>query len=95
MDDEDLFNPHEDAEPFLKNILRQGQNLSSSLHQLVGLLRDSLPLVCTIESIRQNVDAAREKDSREPSVDVIPKAAGWFRVVYANFGYVVISDCAA
>src|SRR5882762_4961898 len=38
----DLFNPHDDAEPFMRHLLRHDR-LAPSLHRLVSLLRDTLP----------------------------------------------------
>ncbi|KAG6866650.1 hypothetical protein C0991_000760 [Blastosporella zonata] len=74
--DQDFFNPHDDAEPFLRNILRHGHGrLAPSLHRLVTLLRDTLPIVTVLEEIRQQ----GEQDGR--SVDTFAKAAGWYRLL--------------
>ncbi|KAL6308200.1 MED14-domain-containing protein [Sparassis latifolia] len=70
-------NPHDDLEPYLRNLLRRGR-LASSLHTLVSLLRDTLPMVRELEDIRLN--AMR----RGENVDIFPKAAGWFRVLYGD-----------
>ena len=80
MDLDERYNPHEDLEPFLRNVLRHGR-LAPSLQRLVRLLRDSLSVVVELEQIRQVVTAASE------NVDVFPKAAGWFRVLYGDFRY--------
>ncbi|KZT67209.1 MED14-domain-containing protein [Daedalea quercina L-15889] len=78
MDMDDRCNPHEDLEPFLRNVLRHGR-LVPSLQRLVRLLRDSLSVVVELEDIRQMVTRAPE------NVDVFPKAAGWFRILYGDF----------
>lgn len=74
---EGKVNPHEDAEPFLRNILHHGR-LSTSLHELVALLRDSLPIVVELEEMRKT--AARNGES----IDTFAKAAGWFRLLYGD-----------
>ena len=73
----DLFNPHDDAEPFMRHVLRHGR-LAPSLHRLVGLLRDTLPIVAELEAIR--VRAEKEGDH----LDTFAKAAGWYRVLYGD-----------
>ncbi|KAF8070340.1 mediator complex subunit MED14-domain-containing protein [Lyophyllum atratum] len=74
--DQDQFNPHDDAEPFLRNILRHGHGrLAPSLHRLVTLLRDTLPIVTELEEIRLK----GQQDGR--SVDTFAKAAGWYRLL--------------
>ncbi|EPT02595.1 hypothetical protein FOMPIDRAFT_1035808 [Fomitopsis schrenkii] len=78
MDVDERCNPHEDLEPFLRNVLRHGR-LAPSLQRLVRLLRDSLSVVVELEEIRQAVASAPE------NVDVFPKAAGWFRILYGDF----------
>ncbi|TFY60186.1 hypothetical protein EVJ58_g5313 [Rhodofomes roseus] len=78
MDMDGRYNPHEDLEPFLRNVLRHGR-LAPSLQRLVRLLRDSLSVVVELEDIRQAVTRASE------NVDVFAKAAGWFRVLYGDF----------
>lgn len=74
-------NPHEDVEPFLRSVLRHGR-LAVSLHRLVALLRDTLPIVTELEDIRRNATGAGVP------VDILPKAAGWFRVLYGDLRYV-------
>lgn len=79
INEEDLFNPHDDAEPFLRDILRHGHGrLAPSLHRLVTLLRDTLPIVVELEAIR------RDEEKRNHMVDVFPKAAGWYRLLYGD-----------
>ncbi|KAG5646818.1 hypothetical protein DXG03_002195 [Asterophora parasitica] len=69
--DQDQFNPHDDAEPFLRNILRHGHGrLAPSLNRLVTLLRDTLPVATELEEIRKR----SEQDGL--SVDTFAKAAG-------------------
>ncbi|RDX48026.1 MED14-domain-containing protein [Lentinus brumalis] len=70
-------NPHEDVELFLCNLLGYGK-LSTALHRLVSLLRETLPIVAELEDIR--VAAARKGES----IDTFPKSAGWFRVLYGD-----------
>lgn len=73
----DLYNPHDDTEPFLRNIIRHGR-LAPSLHLLVGLLRDTLPIVAELEEIR--TEAVREGDG----LDTFAKGVGWYRVLYGD-----------
>lgn len=74
--DQEFFNPHGDAEPYLRNILRHGHGrLAPSLHRLVTLLRDTLPIVTVLEDIRQ------ESIQNSRSVDTFAKAAGWYRLL--------------
>ncbi|KAJ3517642.1 hypothetical protein NLJ89_g378 [Agrocybe chaxingu] len=75
--DEDTYNPHEEAEPFLRNILRRGHGrLASSLHRLITLLRDSLPIVVELEQIR------RDGRKKGRNLDIFAKATGWYRLLY-------------
>ncbi|KAF9453911.1 MED14-domain-containing protein [Macrolepiota fuliginosa MF-IS2] len=77
--EENLFNPHDDAEPFFRDILRQGHGrLAPSLHRLVTLLRETLPVVAELEAIR------RGEERRNRVVDTFPKAAGWYRLLYGD-----------
>ncbi|RPD78468.1 MED14-domain-containing protein [Lentinus tigrinus ALCF2SS1-7] len=70
-------NPHEDVELFLCNLLGHGK-LSTALHRLVSLLRETLPIVAELEDIR--VAATRKGEA----IDTFPKSAGWFRVLYGD-----------
>lgn len=81
-DEEDSYNPHDEAETFLNNILQQGHGrLAPSLHCLVALLRDTLPIVVELELIRRS--------SKQGScIDVFAKAAGWYRLLYTDLKYV-------
>lgn len=83
-DDEASYNPHEDAEPYLRHVLRQGPRLSLSLHQLVELLRDSLPVVCALDLIRRSADSGKNKRAMSVGVDTFAKSAGWYRVSYGD-----------
>lgn len=74
------YNPHEDVEPFLRDILRKIP-LAQALHRLVALLRETLPIVAELEYIR--VKAQREG----VTVDTFAKTAGWFRVLYGDLRY--------
>lgn len=78
----DLYNPHDDAEPFMRHILRHGR-LAPSLQRLVALLRDTLPIVAELEDIRLQ----SERDGG--SLDTFAKAAGWYRVLYGDLRWVV------
>ncbi|KAJ7497072.1 mediator complex subunit MED14-domain-containing protein [Mycena latifolia] len=72
----DSFNPHDDAEPFLRNILRHGHGrLAPSLHRLVTFLRATLPIAVELEEIRQQSQGA---------VDTFAKAAGWYRLLFGD-----------
>ena len=87
-DEDELYNPHEDVEPFLRHLLRHGPLLTSSLHELVRILRDSLPVVCAVEDIRQissiKRSASQHREKPVVKVDTLVKAAGWYRVVYGD-----------
>ena len=79
----DSFNPHEDAEPFLRDILRHAHGrLAPSLHCLVTMLRDTLSIVVVLEAIRQ------EAQKKGMILDVYPKAAGWYRLLYNDLKFV-------
>jgi mediator of RNA polymerase II transcription subunit 14 len=83
----DSFNPHEDAEPFLRDILRHGHGrLVPSLHRLVTRLRDTLPIVVELEVIR------KEGRQRGRNLDIFAKAAGWYRLLYGDLKYVCLID---
>ncbi|KAJ7502829.1 mediator complex subunit MED14-domain-containing protein [Mycena galericulata] len=72
----DNYNPHDDAEPFLRNILRHGQGrLAPSLHRLVTFLRETLPIAVELEEIRRQSQGA---------VDTFAKAAGWYRLLFGD-----------
>ena len=81
------FNPHEDAEPFLRDILRHGHGrLVPSLHRLVTRLRDTLPIVVELEVIR------KEGRQRGRNLDIFAKAAGWYRLLYGDLKYVSLTS---
>ncbi|KIJ05674.1 hypothetical protein PAXINDRAFT_21088 [Paxillus involutus ATCC 200175] len=89
-------NPHEEAEPFLRQVLRHGP-LAPSLHRLVGLLRDTLPIAVEVDRMAV---AAREDHrvplgplrqsafikgpTEEPWFDTFVKGMGWWRVLYGD-----------
>jgi len=78
-DDDVDFNPHEDAEPFLRDLLRHAHgNLAPSLHSLVMLLRETLPIVIELEAIRE------DSKSKGSNVEIFAKAAGWYRLMYSD-----------
>ena len=77
----EAYNPHEEAEPFLRHILKHGHGkLAQSLHRLVTLLRETLPIVVELDDIRR--EGAGKK------LDIFAKSAGWYRLLYGNFKYV-------
>jgi len=88
---EDLFNPHDDAEPFFRDILQQGNDskghgrLAPSLHRLVALLRETLPVVVELEAIR------RDEEKRNRVIDTFPKAVGWYRLLYGDLRYTYLA----
>ena len=77
-DEQSRYNPHSEVEPFMRNILRPG-SLGPSLHRLVSLLRDTLPIVLTLQEIQDEA----ERESR--NVDTFAKAVSWFRVLFGDF----------
>lgn len=82
----EMFNPHDDAEPFLRNILRHGHGrLAPALHRLVTVLRDTLPIVIELEEIRL------KSEKEGCSVDAYAKAAGWYRLLYGDLRFVILS----
>jgi mediator of RNA polymerase II transcription subunit 14 len=78
-------NPHADAEPFLRNILRNGR-LTISLNRVVELLRNTLPIVVVLEEVRA------ESIVHGESVTSFAKAAGWYRLLYGDFKSVPFSS---
>ncbi|KAF9268802.1 MED14-domain-containing protein [Marasmius fiardii PR-910] len=81
-DSEEFFNPHDDAEPFLRHILKHGHGrLAPSLHVLVDTLRDTLPIVTVLEEIRKE---SEKQDSKMPPVDSFAKSAGWYRLLHGD-----------
>ncbi|KAJ3526719.1 hypothetical protein NMY22_g10058 [Coprinellus aureogranulatus] len=82
--DTNTFNPHDDAEPFLSNILRHGQGrLAPSLERLVMMLRDTLPIVVELEKIR------RACEDENYHVDTYAKSSGWYRILYPSLRHAV------
>lgn len=74
--------------------------LGTSLHRLVELLRDTLPVVVELEQIRREADAdaaasahaagkkgkgkQHDAGANFVSVDTFAKAAGWYRILYGD-----------
>lgn len=88
-------NPHEEAEPYLRQILRHGP-LAPSLHRLVGLLRDTLPIAVELDRLvagtregRVSIGLGRgkQKTAEEPWFDTVVKGMGWWRVLYGDLRY--------
>lgn len=89
-------NPHEEAEPYLRQILRHGP-LAPSLHRLVGLLRDTLPIAVELDRLaagtreeRVSIGHGRGKQvkfAEEPWFDTVVKGMGWWRVLYGDLRY--------
>lgn len=73
----DLYNPHDDAEPFLRPVLQHAR-LAPSLQRLVSLLRETLPIAAELEEMR--LQSEREGGG----LDTFAKAAGWYRVLYGD-----------
>ncbi|KAG1750599.1 mediator complex subunit MED14-domain-containing protein [Suillus paluster] len=90
-------NPHEQAEPYLRHVLRHGP-LSSSLDRLVELLRNTLPIAVELEHINASARDLKQSPGRgrgrpriagktapsEPWVDTYVKGLGWWRVLYGD-----------
>ncbi|KAI9567227.1 mediator complex subunit MED14-domain-containing protein [Boletus coccyginus] len=86
-------NPHEEAEPYLRQILRHGP-LAPSLHRLVGLLRDTLPIAVELDRLAAGMRdeqvsishgwGKRVKSTEEPWFDMVVKGIGWWRVLYGD-----------
>jgi mediator of RNA polymerase II transcription subunit 14 len=87
------FNPHDNAEPFFRNILRNPHGrLAQSVHQLVKTLRSTLPVVSVLEEIKSQ---HRPEDVKSLAVDTIAKGAGWYRLMYGDFRSVVTAPWTA
>ncbi|KAN0076709.1 Mediator complex subunit MED14 domain containing protein [Tylopilus felleus] len=86
-------NPHEEAEPYLRQILRHGP-LALSLHRLVGLLRDTLPIAVELDRLSASSREERVslghgwpkqvRSTEEPWFDTVVKGMGWWRVLYGD-----------
>lgn len=81
-DGHDGDNPHADAEPFLRNLLRSGR-LTYCLNRVVELLRDTLPIVVQLEEFRTEALVGGG------SIRSFAKGAGWYRLLYGDFRSVV------
>ncbi|THV06734.1 MED14-domain-containing protein [Dendrothele bispora CBS 962.96] len=79
----DLYNPHDDAELYLRAILQHGHGrLAPSLHNFVQILRDTLPIVVELEELRKE---SEKSSAGSPPLDIFPKSAGWYRILYSDF----------
>ena len=94
MDVDDLKNPHAEAQDFLKRILRHGSQLPASLQQLVGILRDTLPLASIIDTLREKVEKGEDILANDVGIDAFPKGAGWYRITYGDSRYAPLECCA-
>ena len=65
----------------MRHVLRHGR-LGPSVHRLVALLRDTLPIVAELEDMRIRA----ERDG--VNLDTFAKAAGWYRVLYGDLRWV-------
>src|SRR5712691_3520014 len=63
-------NPHSEAQPFFHALLRQGR-LADALPALVSVLRDTVPILEVLARIPARA---------------VPKAAGWWRVMFGPRG---------
>lgn len=79
-DGQDGENPHADAEPYLRNLLKSGK-LTHCLNGVVEILRDTLPIVAQLEEFRAEAVANGEL------VSSFAKGAGWYRLLYGDFKY--------
>jgi mediator of RNA polymerase II transcription subunit 14 len=91
------INPHEQAEPYLRHVLRHGP-LASSLDRLVELLRNTLPIAVELESMRASSNNTKQSPGRgrgrshtvvnagvaEPWVTTRVEGLGWWRVLYGD-----------
>lgn len=78
------YNPHDDVEPFLREILKPGHGkLAPTLHRLVQLLRDTLPIAVLLDEIRLEA----EKQAQGPVLDIYPKSVAWYRISYNGSRY--------
>ena len=67
-------NAHEDSEQFIKGLLKD-DHLSASVFDLVRFLRETIGIVEELERI---------EEEGSDKVEVLVKAAGWYRILYSN-----------
>ena len=67
-------NAHEDSEQFIKSLLKD-DHLSASVFELVRFLRETIGIVEELERI---------EEEGSDKVEVLVKAAGWYRILYSN-----------
>ncbi|KAF8590904.1 MED14-domain-containing protein [Ramaria rubella] len=72
---------HDEAAPFLRPLLRNGR-LSTSLAEMVEMLRDTLPMALELETLTH--DNGNTSGAGKLKVDVFPKACGWYRVLLGD-----------
>jgi mediator of RNA polymerase II transcription subunit 14 len=68
-EEEELINPHEEVEPFLRSFIRPGPSLAPSVRRLIEVLRDTLPIVVELEEIRvasTNTHRQAEQEKEQP-----------------------------
>jgi hypothetical protein len=70
----------------MRHVLRHGR-LAPSLHRLVGLLQDTLPIVAGLEDMRV------QAESDGGNLDTFAKAAGWYRVLYGDLRWDLCVFC--
>ena len=71
-------NAHEDSEQFIKSLLKD-DHLSASVFDLVRFLRETIGIVEELERI---------EEEGSDKVEVLVKAAGWYRILYSNARWV-------
>jgi hypothetical protein len=71
-------NAHEDSEQFIKGLLKD-DHLSASVFDLVRFLRETIGIVEELERI---------EEEGSDKVEVLVKAAGWYRILYSNSRWV-------
>ena len=67
-------NAHEESEQFIKGLLKD-DHLSASVFDLVQFLRETIGIVEELERI---------EEEGSDKVEVLVKAAGWYRILYSN-----------
>jgi hypothetical protein len=67
-------NAHEDSEQFIKGLLKD-DHLSASVFELVGFLRETIGIVEELERI---------EEEGSDKVEVLVRAAGWYRILYSS-----------
>ena len=73
-----------DMAPFIHGLLKNDGALAASVHHMVGLLRDSLPVVLELDEILTGNEAGANDRAPREDFDVFAKGAGWFRILYGD-----------